>query len=340
VQRLFAAGSSPLHAALSDGSAPQLSADTVEAKVATLGAVLATLGSRPALVGLAEVETAKLAAQVAAASGLGIECIEGAVDDELGFDLEALNISLLYDPDRFDPPVRLRSHIIDRTFDNRDVLEVHLPDRTTGRELCVLVNHWPSRLSLESADRRVAAGYYVRQLVADVVRFSARDLWDKDAKRLRVPPRKELKERASSPVVLMGDFNDEPFDRSLDVLNSTPERSEIEEDLKVSGRSVTARYTSYAASVPRLYNPTWELCTGGLGTYYRSPRWRVYDQILLSRGALGDWGNGRAVPLRPGQVMVDGSTISVELPSGRPRPFDENSRQGASDHFPIVVSTS
>jgi hypothetical protein len=300
--------------------------------------VLSRLPGRPALLGLTEVETPQLVRSVADASGLGLKSVEGVVDDGLGFALEALNISLLYDPDRFEAPTRLRSHVIDRTFDTRDILEVWLPDKRTGREVCVLVNHWPSRLSLESADRRVGAAYYVRQLVADVVRFSARELWDPQARRLRVPSRKELEARAAAPVVLMGDFNDEPFDRSLDVLNSTPRRDEVDDDLNVSGRSVAARYTSYAASVPRLLNPTWELCTGDIGTYYRSPRWRVYDQILLSRGALAQWGNLRAATFQPRQVTVGGSTVSLETPSGRPRGFDSRTGRGASDHFPIVLA--
>jgi hypothetical protein len=340
VERLFAAGGSAIHAALSGGAPPRLGAAEVDAKVAVLGAVLAALAEqqgKPALLGLAEVETAALVEQVAAASGLGLASVEGVVADELGFELDALDIGLLYDPDRFGPPTRLHSHIIDRTFDTRDILEVHLPELATGRSVCVLVNHWPSRLSLESADRRAGAAYYVSQIVADVVRFRASELWDPAARRLRVPPKRELERRAREPVVLMGDFNDEPFDTSFDVLRATPERDEVAGDLDVSGRGVVERYTSYAASLPRLFNPTWEVCTGQLGTFYRSPRWRVYDQVLLSSGALEPWGGLRAAPFRPATVTRGGATVSLQTPSGKPRGFDAQSGKGASDHFPIVL---
>ncbi len=340
LERLFGAHGSAIHAALSGGGPPVLSKPQVAAKVAALGAVLGGVGQahgKPGLVGMAEIETPELVEQVSQASGLGLVSVEGTPDD-LGVKLDAINISLLYDPDRFGPPTMLRSHIIDRTFDTRDVLEVHLPELATGRSVCVLVNHWPSRLSLESADRRVSAAYYVLQLVTSVVRYSAVELWDPVARRLKLPPVRELQARAANPVVVMGDFNDEPFDHSFEVLNSTPARDEVSGDLRVSGRSPRDRYTSYASSVPRLFNPTWEVCTGERGTFYRSPRWRVYDQVLLTRGALDGWGDMAAAPHRSGPLTVGGAAIKTETRTGKPMGFDPETGQGASDHFPIVLS--
>jgi hypothetical protein len=153
-----------------------------------------------------------------------------------------------------------------------------------------------------------------------------------------VPRQQALEARARAPVVVLGDFNDEPFDRPFDVLNATPELAEVQEGLSVTGRSAVERYTRYAAAVPRLWNPAWALCTGDGGTYYRSPRWRTYDQILLSRGALERWGSCRALAFQAGSVTVDGKAVSTQTASGKPRGFNEETGQGASDHFPIVVA--
>src|SRR4051794_35764972 len=99
LERLFEADGSAIHAALSGGAAPTLTDSEVTTKVATLGAVLAAVAQahgRPALVGLAEVQTPELVQRVADASGLGLASVEGIVADDLGLRLDAINISLLY----------------------------------------------------------------------------------------------------------------------------------------------------------------------------------------------------------------------------------------------------
>ena len=135
LERLFAAGSH-IEAALGDGSPPATTPDELSARLRVLGGVLDAIGDAhglPALVGLAEIETAGLTTRLIRSSGLALESVEGDTADEAGVPLEGLDVTLLYDPAVFKPAVRIRSHVLDRTFDTRDVLEVDLPLRAGRR---------------------------------------------------------------------------------------------------------------------------------------------------------------------------------------------------------------
>lgn len=335
VERLFDADS---HIAAALGGADSTPPDAVVTtnKLQVLGAVIADFAAThgtPALLGVAEIESVALVRRLLAATGLALKSIEGAVADEVGVSLDGLDITLLYDPAVFNAPTRIRSHVLDRTFDTRDVLEVELPLRSSGRPVLVLVNHWPSRMIAESLDRRVNAAHYVRQLVSERVRFQPRELWDSTTRRLVIPGAAALVARANRPVVVMGDFNDEPFDRPLEILSTTTDAADVLDDLKVKGRSNRQRYTTYVASTPMLYNPYWSLCTGATGTFYRSPRWRVYDQVMLSRGALDLFGRRTAYTHAPATVTVGGTAVPVVSRFGRPLSFDADRMSGASDHF-------
>jgi Endonuclease/Exonuclease/phosphatase family len=335
VERLFEADSH-IAAALGGADAQPPDAAVTTLKLRVLGAVIADFAAAhgtPALLGIAEIESTTLVRRLLTASQLGLRSIEGAVPDEMGVVLEGLDITLYYDPAVFDPPTRIRSHVLDRTFDTRDVLEVELPLRSTGTTVLVLVNHWPSRLVSESADRRVNTAYYVRQLVSERVRFQPRELWNAVTRRLVIPPRADLVARAARPVVLMGDFNDEPFDRTMEILATTAAEDEVANDLHVRGRSNRDRYTTYVASTPKLFNPYWSMCTGAAGTYYRSPRWRIYDQVMLSRGALDTFGPKDAYLHAPATVTLDARQVPMLTRFGRPLSFDAQRMTGASDHL-------
>ena len=337
LERLFAAGSH-IEAALGDGSPPATTPDELSARLRVLGGVLEAIGGAhglPALVGLAEIETAGLITRLVRSSGLALESVEGDTADEAGVPLEGLDVTLLYDPAVFKPAVRIRSHVLDRTFDTRDVLEVDLPLRADDTIVKVLVCHWPSRLSLESAERRLAVSYFCRQIALDWLRYPARELWNAARGRLELPVKSELEARSVRPFVIMGDFNDEPFDRSLELLEATPDLSQVTVPLRGSGRTLRDRYVSYNAWTPRLWNGFWGLGGGQAGTYYRSPRWRTYDQVVVSAGAAGLLGARKAATLAPASIVVDGRRVTLTTADGRPLSYDPAKGRGASDHLPV-----
>jgi hypothetical protein len=128
----------------------------------------------------------------------------------------------------------------------------------------LFVSHWPSPLYKDDVAKRRLLG----QRLHDLIRKLEEDYG-------QVAPN----------VLLLGDFNDEPFDDSLsEALRSTRHRKLVER-----GGGL-------------LYNPFWRYLGAGsgieppeglslLGTYFHRPgtltQWRVLDQIIFSKSFLG-----------------------------------------------------
>lgn len=353
VQRLFEPGSRALDALIrmSGGDPHEPTApEAVEAKVALIGAVLDRISADvapPLLVALAEIETSRLTGAVAAATGsVALRDADIAAVDDYGFALQGLNLAVLFDDGVFTDPTVLRTHVVDRTFDTRDVLELRLPLRGATEELSVLVNHWPSRLAAEGAEKRLAAAYYVQSLLRDVVRIPLSSMWRPEggggAPGFVLPSKEELVERGRRPLIVLGDFNDDPFDRSLTVLGATPDVDEVLVGLRSQGRTREDRLRAYQAWAPTLLNPFWAYTTGALGTYYRSPRWRTYDQVLVSSGIVDGAGPlryvpGSAHPFVADSVTLAGRNVPMINRGGKPLAYDSHKRRGCSDHFPAVL---
>ena len=108
-------------------------------------------------------------------------------------------------------------------------------------ELVFLVNHWPSRRGGErrSNPGRMAAARLQQRIIDSLQR-----------------------QNASVKIISMGDFNDNPTDKSLRFL-STP--------------------SSYRKSFKPLYNPMEPLYEKGVGSLAHRNRWHLFDQILLSQ---------------------------------------------------------
>ena len=184
----------------------------------------------------------------------------------------------------------------------RDILHAVLEDRA-GKRLHVFVNHWPSRgggIALSEPNRFEAA----RTLALATDRLFRRE---PDAR-----------------VILLGDFNDEPSNRSIrDVLDVEPYFSR----------------SDYVAT--NLYNLSAAKSAKGQGTFSHSyageTEWRMYDQIIVS-GALLE-----SADIEPDQdfFWIDRPTYMTEehgRDKGSPMPTFENQEDyqgGYSDHFPV-----
>jgi hypothetical protein len=343
VQRLFGSGGSPIEHVL---SGKNYKAEDLEKKLFTIASVIdriSEMAGPPLLVGLAEIENAGLCQRIADyVQTTTLDSVDTKGLDETGLALDGLNIGLLYNTTTFSRISLLRSHVINRTFKTRDILECDLEDKH-GDKFSVLVNHWPSRLTGESNDLRISAAHYTANLFMSKTRFSLAEMWERKKKILKVPNKALREEKSSVPVVVMGDFNDEMYDRSIEILGSTDDSDAVANDLKVKGHSTRDRFRSYYHSRPLLLNPFWKLA-GRTGSFYRSPRWRCYDQIMLSRGFLLGKGafsyiqdsidvfNKKEVRLN------DGNDARLTNRNGKPISFDPAKNRGCSDHFPVFVS--
>lgn len=215
-------------------------------------------------------------------------------------------------------PATLFSHFVMRRTVTRDISQATFQTKA-GRELVVLCNHWPSRTggSYESRGYRFTAGEslaYFHQRI-----------------------REEL--GTDTPILAMGDFNDEPFDESLQhYAEATRERGDVER----------------SRSAPRFYNLAWRFgpveaadCLGNkrlvYGTISYQGNGAIFDQILVSQGLLlGQRGlkvREETARMEIFSEMVDGQPSAGPIRFGLPKgQASENvNPEGFSDHFPVSV---
>ena len=228
-------------------SKKQWTVERYQDKLNKLARVIAAL-NYPVLLGLAEVENEAVLRDLVEHPDLaeaGYDLVHYDSPDARGID-----VALLYRTAFFTP---VSSQAIPVTFeeDNYKSRDLLLVSGTLGQDakyntLHVLVNHWPSRRGgvAQSEPRRLLAAALARQTVDEL-----------------------LQTDATANVILMGDFNDEPTDRS------------ITEGLRATG--VTQKTDPF-----ELFNTTAALDEAGQGTYQFRGNWNMLDQIILSTGLM------------------------------------------------------
>jgi len=168
-----------------------------------------------------------------------------------------------------------------------------------GKSLHVLLSHWPSRLHMGANDSR-------RVLYAGQLRETVNAL---------------LTDDPAAQIILMGDYNDEPFSESMCVgLRASRDRARSE------------------SKADLLYNPFWRHLSSyrrdpahscaDEGTYYYhsgdTTRWHTFDQMMFSHGLLTG---------SDGLVLDEESTRAHVAPWLEKLLLDRNS---LFDHRPIV----
>lgn len=193
-----------------------------------------------AAVGVSEVENSRVLEdlvnhEILAPRGWDFVHIEGP-------DKRGVDCALLYNPQLFKPvnsklaPYTTEDN--DTTYKTRGFLIVS--GEMGGELVHIIVNHWPSRYA--SSPARERAGVLVRDL--------------KDSL---------LAEMPESRVIIMGDMNDDPDDKSLkSCLGAVRDKDDIE-------------------NATDLYNPWWDILRRrGHGTLKYRGKWNLFDQVILS----------------------------------------------------------
>ncbi len=193
-----------------------------------------------AAVGVSEVENSRVLEdlvnhEILAPRGWDFVHIEGP-------DKRGVDCALLYNPQLFKPvnsklaPYTTEDN--DTTYKTRGFLIVS--GEMGGELVHIIVNHWPSRYA--SSPARERAGVLVRDL--------------KDSL---------LAEMPESRVIIMGDMNDDPDDKSLKTcLGALRNKDDVE-------------------NATDLYNPWWDILRRrGHGTLKYRGKWNLFDQVILS----------------------------------------------------------
>lgn len=275
-------------------------------KISQLSTIIKLMfnGEGPALLGVCEVENEAVMDKLANAiniPGRNYSVASHASDDARGIDT-----SFIFDANEL-TVISTGHQVVIKRSATRDLFWVRLSINATGAEFVAVANHWPAR----------SAGQYTsepfRILAGETHAYIISRLLDKD-----------LGGEKNLPIISMGDYNDEPFNRSI---------QEYALSTRDPGR---VRYSKSG----HLLNLMWPLMQGhDPGTYLYGSNWNMLDQFLVSYGMLRT----------ASRVKVDHDSVAIFKPdilkasSGKPRRFRRPSSKkgvdldGYSDHYPITL---
>lgn len=263
-----------------------------------LGAILET--EQPLFIGLCEIENQQVLADLIKTAPLNQYSL-GIVHQESP-DARGIDVGLLYNKKLFSLEKQefLKvSMVSDTGFKTRDILHA-TGTLSNGEMMDVFVNHWPSRREgqVESEPRRLAA-----------------------ASVLKAASDKVLAANANANIIMMGDFNDYPTDKSIaTVLGAQPIQNKILSDT--------------------LYNLMQKPASGPIqGTHFFKGEWGFLDQMIISRG-LVDNKKTEIVDKRADVFYRDFMIYTNRDGVQSPNKFYAGSKfvGGYSDHFPICAT--
>jgi endonuclease/exonuclease/phosphatase family metal-dependent hydrolase len=239
--------------------------------------------------------------------------------------------------------VEQHSYVVHFRYPTRDIFEVVFEVVESGEQLVVIASHWPSRRQgrEHSEPLRIAVAENISYLVRDRVRVDSITY-----EQLRAAnDLAAVQQKWETAVLLVGDFNDEPFDASLtDHLQASSEIDRVVGDTNAI-RRFEAETADYTGGNIFVYNASWKfLVPENVGTFFimSTPsgevfanRYQVLDQIVASRGLLHE--EGLRLDLESVEIH---RTSTVATPSGRPRAFNTQTLRGTSDHLPVTALLS
>ena len=272
-------------------------------KINDIAKVISSVGewNYPALVGLCEIENEKVLDELTKYSLLKKAQYRYIITESE--DARGINVALLYQREYFR---YISQDFISIRFPNdstrktRDILHVS-GEIITGNTLDVFVCHYPSRRGgeIESEPYRTFASSVLREKVDSL--FTCRE---------------------KGNVIIMGDFNDEPSNKSISkTLNAKP----IEEEINKSD----------------LYNLFSSLeKKSKIGTYKYQEQWNFLDQIIVS-GNLLNPDNLFHVRAEDARIYQADFLLTEDVTHGGKRPkktyHGYKYEGGFSDHLPVFV---
>ncbi len=312
------------------------------AKITALARVIRSLhdGHGPDLLGICEIENEGVAEKLIAATGR-CDYALAHIDSP---DIRGIDTSLIYSTEKFELIEPPNEHLVHLRFPTRDIFEVRLRVRANNQELIVLVNHWPSRSRgrYETEAYRLTVASHAGRVVDGLLKYNRPEYFDLVESGEASDVLEVLNQRWNRNVLLMGDFNDEPFDRSvLEFLRASKGVDHLEEPIKLS-RGGLPSYKSYSGKRASLFNCMWsQLARPDHGTHYFSGgtnTMNTLDQFMVSRAL---YFGLKGLQLHWDEDGTPAAWISkpdvMTTRKGRPRAFDRKTKNGYSDHFPIEM---
>lgn len=265
--------------------------------------IAATAQTFPAIIGVSEIENRNVLEDIVAAPKL--EKARYQIVHYDSPDARGIDVALLYRPDifKYQGSHPLRVVVADSSdFKTRDILMTW--GTIENEKFYFFVCHWPSRRGGRSELFRCAAAQTARNAIDSVIRLEP-----------------------SANIVLMGDLNDDPVDKSIiEVLGA---KGEIGKDAK-SGD---------------MYNPFYDMFKAGYGTLGYQDSWNIFDNIVVNSNLVNP-AAGKLKLYKPDYNKYWGNIFNRPFlvnQSGQYKnyPFrtyvGTNFQGGYSDHFPVFI---
>jgi predicted extracellular nuclease len=264
-------------------------------KLVNMSKVLATMTYGADIIGLAEVENRRVLEDLVAMptmAGKKYQIVHFDSPDYRGID-----VALLYRSDKFQPFSTIKipfSHDTNEGFRTRDMLWVK--GLYGGDTLNVVVSHWPSRRGGKQAERIMAATI-LRKHIDSVQNLNP-----------------------AAKIILMGDFNDDPTDKSIKKIL----RADNKENKLGKGD---------------IYNASMKTFKQGYGTLMYKGMWNLFDQIMISQSLLKANNKASNFFYAPDSFRVYAPEWMRESDTGGPlRTFSYGVyKNGFSDHYPSFI---
>ena len=195
----------------------------------------------PAIIGVSEIENKSVLDDLVKAEPIRKMMLQVVHHDSP--DRRGVDVGLLYNP-RFFRVLNVTNHTLtvpgNPDFRTRD--QMCVTGILGGDTVSVIVNHWPSRLGGQERSS------YLREAAAELSKQIADSLWAI---------------RPNQGVIIMGDLNDDPQDKSCAV-------------------SLGAKRDMKDVGPHQFFNPWWKLLDRGIGTLAYKGQWNLFDQIIVS----------------------------------------------------------
>ena len=216
-------------------------------------------------------------------------------------DNRGIDVAFLYDAELMQVDKKgIFQHWVVKRSATRELLQVNFD--IAKKKLVFICNHWPARSAgqYESEPYRIVAGETLAYWVERI--------------------HEELGKNIG--IVVTGDFNDDPFNRSLtEYALSTNYKNKV-----IKGR------------LKYLFNTMWKIFGRGEGSFYYKGGWNIFDQILINRPLI----NGESKWKAETEATIEGKEImGYNKYDCAPRKFgikpEERDIKGFSDHFPVSI---
>lgn len=273
--------------------------DVLNRKISQLAKIITAMnaGRGPDILGVCEVENAhvlRLLAGAVSQNGAAYDIVHHDGKDNRGID-----VAFFIRRGEFEIGKIFSHEILKRTA-TRDLLQVNL--KIADKTLVLIGNHWPARMGGQymSEPYRIIAGETLAYFHERIQSIQGKDV----------------------AVLAMGDFNDEPFNRSLT-------------DYALAERSINKVLKSRS---PKFYNLMWDILGAGDATHFYNNAPNLLDQFLISKGLLsgksGMKANRDSVQIFKQPEMISGGAYPAPIRFGR---GDKINLDGYSDHLPVCM---